>query len=272
MKLKNMSNSSIRKIIKPAIYKLLGTRAYKWFYFKAKSKDIQNGNFLEPETALLKEFIKQGDEVIDIGANYGHLSILFARLSAPGTVYAFEPIPFTYQINKKILKKFKTDNVKLFNMGVGNEAEEKEFKVPLLDFGGLDTGLAFISTRTFLEHEKFNTYKIQVVKPDEFLFSRLKNLKFVKIDIEGAEFFALKGMEKIIKKHKPVLMIEICPDYLKGFNVDLHEFEDYIRNELHYDMFTYSAETKKLIPQMGLMDSYYIMIQKDTVNNFSYLI
>ncbi len=264
--------AKFRTILKPILYKVLGIKAYEWFYYKGKANDIQAGHFLEPETALFKEFIKHGDEAIDIGSNYGHVSILLAQLATPGTIYSFEPIPFTYRVNRRILNKFQARNVELFNIGVSNVSEEQEFKVPLLDFGAPDTGLAFISTRTFLEHEVFIKYNVPVVSLDEFLLTKLKNLKFVKIDIEGAELLALKGMEKIIDKYKPVLLVEICPDYLKGFNISPCEFEQYIKNILKYDLFTYSHKTKKLIPEMHLRDAYYILIHKDATHSFSYLI
>ncbi|MEI9806548.1 MAG: FkbM family methyltransferase [Bacteroidota bacterium] len=52
------------------------------------------------------------------------------------------------------------------------------------------------------------SFDCEVVDIDSFLLPKLKKLTFVKIDIEGAEYFALKGMEKTLQQFKPVILIE----------------------------------------------------------------
>ena len=264
--------NAIRTFLKPLIFKILGPAIYEWLYYIGKVKDIKNGNFAENEQFLFKEFIKEGDEAIDIGANYGHVAVLFSRLCGPsGKIYAFEPIPFTYRINLKILKRFKCNNVHLENIGIGQKNENIDFKVPVLDFGALDTGLAFNSNRNFLEHKKFNTYNVKVVKLDDLIGSKIGHITFVKIDIEGAEYFALKGMEQILLKFKPTILIEICPDYIKGFGITLSEFELYLKDTLGYNLFTLSPESLKLHPIFQLTDANILLIHKDKINQFTHL-
>ena len=45
---------------------------------------------------------------------------------------------------------------------------------------------------------------------DDYVIDKnIEKIDFIKIDIEGAEFHALKGMKTVLKKYKPVLLIEI---------------------------------------------------------------
>src|SRR5581483_5730023 len=53
----------------------------------------------EPEaTSAARQLVRPGDVVIDVGANYGWFTTLFAQAVGPtGHVYAFEPVPATYE-------------------------------------------------------------------------------------------------------------------------------------------------------------------------------
>ena len=51
---------------------------------------------------LVKNEIKKGDVVIDIGAHIGYYTVLFAKLVGPeGRVFAFEASPTNFKILKK---------------------------------------------------------------------------------------------------------------------------------------------------------------------------
>ena len=262
----------MRNLIKPFIYKLLGQKAYQWFYIQGKIKDIKKGRFNEPETVLFKAFVQSTDEVLDIGANFGYISVLLSSLATKGQIYAFEPIPFTYEVNRSILHSFKCRNVQLFQLGVGEKEEIKTFKIPTLDFGGPDTGLAFNGDRKFLEHQSYTFCEVKIVDLDTLLLSKLNRLSFIKIDIEGAEYFALKGMEKILQQFHPTIMIEICPDYVKGYGIDFSLFENYLLEHLGYCAFIFNKERNKLVFQQQLVDSNYILIHHTKVKAFSHLI
>src|SRR5882724_5377196 len=67
------------------------------YYLPAELKNdivinsIKNGYYFEPEViAVAKQYIKKGANVLDVGANYGQMSILFSQLAGDGAVYSFE--------------------------------------------------------------------------------------------------------------------------------------------------------------------------------------
>ena len=50
-----------------------------------------------------------------------------------------------------------------------------------------------------------------------------KKISFIKIDIEGAELFALKGALNTINKYKPIILMEICINHIRNFNYNVKD-------------------------------------------------
>lgn len=276
-------NSPLRRFIKPILFKLFGKRLYKHFQYLGKLKDIKKRLVEEPEIELLPHFIHEQDEVLDIGANYAYYTERMANLCKKGKVYAFEPIPFTAEVAQKIIRKLKLENVVFYQKGVSNKTETIQFSVPKLDFGAISAGQAHISTRNndlvkssdFHISDNYETFDCEVVDIDTFLLSTLKNLTFVKIDIEGAEYFALQGMRQTLLQFKPIILIEIVPIFLKSFKVSVQEFQDYIEKELGYIIFEYDQSAKKLVQITGKpleKEKNHILIHTEKVKHFSHLI
>jgi FkbM family methyltransferase len=275
-------NSPIRSFLKPVLFRLLGKKGYLYMQYLAKVKDIKKRLVEEKEMAILPELVNEGDEVIDIGANYAYYSERLSRLVGPvGKVYAFEPIPFTFMVCQKVLNYFKAKNVELYKKGVGEKNEVVEFSVPIADFGGISAGQAHFSNRNneiegkeriykFNKHEKI---ACEVVSLDDFLGERLKKLSFIKIDIEGAELFALKGMTKVIYKFKPVILIEIEPFFLKGFNINVDQLFDLIKNQFEYDIYYLDERKRKLkLLDKDPWDGNYILIHSSKKEKYKNLI
>lgn len=274
--------SPIRTIVKPILFKLLGKKGYKWAQFYAKKKDINNRLVEEDEMELLPHLVKKEDEVLDIGANYAYYTERLSRLAPDGHVYAFEPIPFTYDVAVMLVKKFKLKNVDLYQKGVGQKTEILQFSVPQLGFGSISAGQAHITGRNndmikgseYYVSEREEKFDCEVIDIDSFLLPVLKKLTFVKIDIEGAEYFALKGMEKTLQRFHPVILIEIVPLFLKSFGIELPFFQQYIEQTLGYHIFEYSISSKKLQAITGniIKDRNYILIHGSRISDHSHLI
>lgn len=275
--------SLVRTIVKPILFKLMGKSGYKYAQMYGKIRDIEHRLVEEKEMNLLPLIVKEGDTVFDIGANYAYYSERLSKLVGnSGTVHAFEPIPFTYEVCAMIVKKLNLKNVNLHNKGVSDKTMTVEFSVPKLDFGGISAGQAHISGRTIDVDKKLDYYnfdseeKVQceVVDLDSFLGDKISNLSFVKIDIEGAEYMALKGMEKMIQTHKPILLLEIQPTFLKGFNIDESDFKSYLTSDLGYQLFVFNSITCKLnyYTETSFADDNYILVHMDKVDSQKHII
>jgi len=132
-------------------------------------------------------------------------------------IYAFEPDNTNYA---RLLERNYRKNIKIYNAGLYGETREISFSA---DKGGSSK----------IESEGSNI--INVLRFDDLELQE-KNITFVKMDIEGSELSALKGMEKTIKRCKPKLAICIyhkfedlweLPLYIKSL---VPEYRFYIRN------------------------------------------
>ncbi|MBC7947567.1 MAG: FkbM family methyltransferase [Chitinophagaceae bacterium] len=274
--------SPLRRFVKPILFKLLGKSGYKWAQFYAKKKDITNRLVEEIEMELLPQFVSKDDDVLDIGANYAYYTERLSKLAPSGRVYAFEPIPFTYDVAAKLVKSFRLKNVNLYQKGVGQKTETMRFSVPKMEFGSISAGQAHMAGRDngmikgsdYYVSDANEEFDCHVVDIDTFLLPELKKLSFVKIDIEGAEYFALKGMEKTLQRFKPVILIEIVPLFLESFKIPLPVFQGYIEQTLNYKIFGYNQQSKKLeeVKHPINKDRNYILIEASKVSDYKHLI
>jgi FkbM family methyltransferase len=185
----------------------------------SKSLVFQN-DYEFNETSLVKQLIKPGSIVIDIGSNFGWYSIIFSQLvGVSGKIFSFEPVPETYEELNSNVKLNSCKNIKTFNLALGNEEGSVNFGVPEFD------GSSGASSQ-FLKCKK----QIQVAmrKLDEIIEEQnITNINFIKADIEDGELNMLHGSEKILNKFKPDIMIEIVDMHCDRFGyapIDVYQF------------------------------------------------
>ncbi len=271
-------NSPIRTFIKPLFYKFMPSGLYAYFQYLAKSKDIKEKLVEEEELQILPLLLDKNSNCLDIGANFAYISERLSKLCPDGQIYAFEPIPFTYKVAAKIIKKFGLKNVKLFQLGVGNENTQMTFEVPLQDFGAYSSGQAHITGRKNNElkvkgHYKFNKFEsvtCNIIRLDGF--NEIKEaIDFIKIDIEGAEYYAILGMEALLLRDKPSIYMEINPDFLKAFDLD----EAILIEKMHslgYDFYEFDKSIKLKLVDSNFVEANYFLIHRDNKDRHSDII
>jgi FkbM family methyltransferase len=175
--------------------------------------------------------------VLDIGAGWGHYSRIASRaLGKKGVVYAFEPDPYNFQILVNNTKNLV--NVKALPLAVANETGRKTFFMSN-HFG--DQGLyANVTGRKTT---------VTTIRLDDYL-SNLAQVDVVKMDIDGGELEALKGMKRLIARSPYIVILtEFMPTHLirSGFRP-----EDFI-NELRVSGFKLYAidERFRVIREVG---------------------
>ncbi|MEA1898940.1 MAG: FkbM family methyltransferase [Bacteroidota bacterium] len=166
-------------------------------------RQINKGTFLtdEPEYSILHNFISPGDWVIDIGANVGHYTKRFSELvGAQGRVIAFEPVPTTFSLLSANVELFAHSNVSLINAAVSDKLDVAGISMPKFS-----TGLTnYYEARLSSSSESVLT--VLTLSVDSLGINQAVSL--VKIDVEGHESFVLAGMQRLIEKHHPVLIVE----------------------------------------------------------------
>lgn len=166
-------------------------------------RQINKGSFVtdEPEYKILSGLIKQGDWVIDIGANVGHYTKRFSELvGAQGRVIAFEPVPTTFSLLAANVQMFPYPNVSLINAAVSDRLDIVGISLP-----SFSTGL----TNYYQAHISSNAdcaLSVLTMLLDSLCINH--KIALVKIDAEGHERFVLSGMRKLIEASHPVLIVE----------------------------------------------------------------
>lgn len=168
------------------------------------------GEYENAEFTFLSATLKQGDVVIDIGANIGLYSLFAAsKIGAQGKVISFEPFQKNYQALCKNVSLNATNNVELVNLAVAESESEID-----LYYDTRQANLGMVSSY-LSEHNQHQ--KVQTISIDKYLQQHpLPKIDFIKMDIEGNEFPALKGMRNTLIQFHPILMIEMDKDIVKS--------------------------------------------------------
>lgn len=194
---------------------------------------------LEPELILIEKFCDKTKSTIDIGVFRGVYSYKMAEYS--NKVYGFEANPVMFNYLNKNLTKLKK-NIILHNIALSDSEGYAKLKIPIRKKSMVKSnfedyyegGLATIESDNNLHNKMFDTFDVKKLNLDSFNFDQ--KISFIKIDVEGHEFSVLKGSEKILKKYKPVLLIEID----KQHSTKVKETFNYLE-ELNYESFYFDG-------------------------------
>lgn len=191
----------------------------------AIGRSIYATGLWEPEaTQEAVSAIKPGMTAVDVGADIGYFTLLFAKLvGSTGKVLSFEPIPAA--------KDYLDHNVQMNGLNTVST-----FPVALFDRTGkslLEDPLRTSRMNPTKNEASANDIAVDMVIFDDFRSAcNIDHVDFVKIDVEGAEQNVLKGMLRTLENDHPILLIEIHPAALAGFGFSPN---DLLALLSHYD-------------------------------------
>jgi FkbM family methyltransferase len=139
--------------------------------------------------------------VLDIGANVGHHSLYFSQRAK--VVHAFEPNPAFKHAFDRHMQENNVTNVFLHPVGLGEVDSEAPYYAPTGDNQGVGSFVA--------EHWKGNENigTLTIRNGDDMVAELgLTRLDFIKIDVERYEESVLKGLQKTLRKFKPLIVME----------------------------------------------------------------
>jgi len=162
---------------------------YKPLYFRYKYR--KDKNHLE----LIRKFVKPGATVIDIGANIGFYSTFLSEIAGSnGHVYCFEPDKTNFRHLEKILDG--KSNVTLVQKAVA--AETGTLKL-------YPSSLLNVDHRTYASENSKGSYEVEKISIDDYVDGKFK-VDFIKMDIQGFETEALKGMNITLTENPDILL------------------------------------------------------------------
>jgi FkbM family methyltransferase len=178
--------------------------------------------------------VRPGSTVVDVGANIGFFTIHFARWAGrKGCVLAIEPeFQNLKTLRKRVAREYGSARIELI------EGAAAEIDAPLfLVVNPIHPG----DHRLGAGGVAVNGYAI-----DNLLTERaLTDVSLIKIDVQGAEFRALKGAEKTLRSAQPTLFIEIDDAALAEAGSSVEEVSDYL-SALGYQAFAHDQTWKPL--------------------------
>ncbi len=222
---------------------------------------LSHNEFYERDASLfLIKFLNEGDTFIDVGSHIGYFSFFAASIVGnSGKVYSFEP-----QIDNFNKLNFHKDRNKFTNLITINKAlsdseEIRDFYINLDN----DGGHSFWDIKEFPVCEKTRenpiVEKLETTTLDNwFKDKKLKNLSFIKIDVEGAEFMVLQGAENILREFSPFIICELSELALSKLGSSQREMRKFMF-DLGYKTFIFDQKTLVHVPDDKMIVSEYVI-------------
>lgn len=166
----------------------------------------REGRFYEPEELLLmRDHLPEGGTFLDIGANVGNHSLYAGLFCKARKIIPFEPNPLAYRLLILNIVMNDLQGHTVFDyVGYGASDVDRE-------------GFAMTERHKNLGAAKMvpGEGKIATLRPDDFLHDETPD--FIKIDVEGMEMDVLRGLQKTIRRTRPVLLVEVDRENIHAF-------------------------------------------------------
>lgn len=168
------------------------------------------GSYEAKDFAMVRQLVPRGGTFLDVGANIGWYTVHVAMEDPTARVIAVEPIPASYRWLEMAVAENSLTNVTTLNAGVAAKAGEIEL--------WLDTGISgAASSAPSSGTEGLERLCCPAVTIDELMATHGGSASFVKLDIEGAELFALRGAERVLADQRPIVFAEMLRKLTRPF-------------------------------------------------------
>jgi len=173
---------------------------------------------------LLGQYLQPNDVFVDIGANFGLHTVYAAKLvGEQGRVFAFEPVDNHLNLlHKNLDLSHVRERVEIVSSALSNSAESSlTFYLPPEEEIAVTASLS-------AESENLEAIKVSNARLDDYWSDIDRQIKLIKIDVEGAELEVLRGAEELLRRWKPKLLIEVHGFALPSFGTSVQEFRKFL--------------------------------------------
>jgi len=183
---------------------------------------VVNGTYEPQLVRICKELIDKDRDAIDVGANIGFFSVLFAKqLEAESRVLSIEP---TERAISRLHENLKANNVEnIVNVFEGVLAD-KSGSLTIKAVEGMEeySSLGSMSHHA-IKKEEYVEYSVTAMTLDELVEIFELEPGFIKIDVEGAEKKVIDGALMTLKKFRPVVLAEVNEELFKNNGTTIKE-------------------------------------------------
>lgn len=164
----------------------------------------------EPDLAVVRHLVGEGDVVLDLGANVGLYTSVLSRWVGPrGEVHAVEPIPETHRTLRHVVTRLGLRNVRLHQCAVADCEGSAEMELPRMARGEGHYYARLAGDDAFASAERFT---VRVATVDVLCAGIERPVRFVKCDVEGHELGVVRGADALLRGATPAWLIEVGGD------------------------------------------------------------
>jgi FkbM family methyltransferase len=173
---------------------------------------------------LASKYIKSGNTVLDVGANFGQMSILFSNMVGEnGKVHSFDADDWVYEIfNKNLEANNKTGNI-IPHFGAVHNVAGETLIFPDQDFEEYGAYGAYGIDYNATKGREVKTITIDSLNIRE-------PISFMKIDIQGGDLQAMQGAVKTIEKNRMPILFEYEYHFEEKYNMCFHDYVDFVQS------------------------------------------
>ena len=188
----------------------------------------------DDEIQFLLTNLKEGDHVLDIGANIGLHAINFCNaVGKNGTVIAFEPMKKNYDILLSNIEKHKAQDVIVpVNVALGASNKKIQFDFNPANMGDCRSSEA-LNKDKLIDNKTFEHETVLQMRLDDYHDVQWEKVRLIKMDTQGCEIDILKGASKLFKRgYTGSIFLEFSPYMLNNNNQDIEWFYKFITDNM----------------------------------------
>lgn len=252
---------------------ILNFKKYK-FYSSFDNKSLSRWmlkNLVEWDKENVKKIIffmkKYNGSFVDCGCNFGAYSIPIAKKFKNQNIYAFDASKKAISSLRQNMFLNKIKNINYFNIGIGDKNTEMYFNEEISELKN-DGSYRFTKDK---KKEKIKIFKLDDIFKNKRI--KLKKNIIIKIDLEGFDFLAMKGLKSTLKKSKVIIFIEISKMLLDNSSDFFKEFALFVKkNKLNiYDLNLKNKSVKQIIKLLKSINTRYETIGDYIISNHKLL-
>lgn len=199
--------------------------------------------------------------IIDVGANFGLMTLPFAQLAPQGKVYSFEPTHYALEKLKRniSLNPELASRITVINSFVSATSGENA-NIKAFSSWKVNNEKAEVMHPTHLGAAKPTDGVGSITLNDFCRKENISRLDFIKIDTDGHEYEVLKGAEEVIAKYRPDIIFELGLYVMTERGIDFSFYGNYFK-KLNYRLYDEASKSlitlenyKKYIPARATID------------------
>jgi FkbM family methyltransferase len=186
---------------------------------------IKSGQIFEKEVVeLASKYIKPGTAVLDVGSNFGQMSILFSTMvGEKGVVHAFDADDWIFEILTKNIKVNNREGKIIPHFGAVHNIENEVLHFPVQDFARFESYGSYGIDYNQKTGRSVNSLTIDSLNIQE-------PISFMKIDIQGGDLQAMQGAVKTIEKNRMPILFEYEYHFEEEYNLCFQDYVDFVQS------------------------------------------